>query len=437
MNRASELVPDSQNASRGHLRVGYLSWRYPVLSATFVVLEVEALRARGVHIETMAIRPGLPQDVALGPELAAETWTILPVSALAVLRGHVRGLARGPGAYFGVLRAAMSAGLHGGLGGLRRQIMYFGEAVLLAERLRARDLNHLHVHFGDAAGEVGRLTALLETRRPRREPLTWSITIHGPGELQYPSRYLVAEKLRDADDVFAVSELARAQMISLVEGEPDTWKKIHVVHCGLDLSEWSGVRSRPDSTRPVRILTVGRLALHKSHHVLIEAAAILRDRGVNFRISIAGEGPEREHLEARIRELDLGGYVTLLGAVDRATVRALLDSHDVFCLASIAEGLPVVLMEAMASCVPVVTTRLLGVGDLIEDGVSGLLVPSARPDLLAESLERLCADPELGARLAAAGYASVVAGFDIKSSVEQLEGYWRQARARIERSRRA
>src|SRR5579875_2226794 len=203
MKRAGQQVPDSPNDPRDRLRVGYLSWRYPVLSFTFVVREVEALRARGVYIETMAIRPGLEQDVAMDPERAAQTWTILPVAPLTVVRKHARSLSRGLGAYFAVLRIALVDGLRGGLGGLRRQLMYFGEAVLLAERLRARDLNHLHAHFGDAAGEVCRLTALLEARRPRSEPLTWSITLHGPGEFQWPARYLIAEKLRDAADVFA------------------------------------------------------------------------------------------------------------------------------------------------------------------------------------------------------------------------------------------
>jgi glycosyltransferase involved in cell wall biosynthesis len=270
---------------------------------------------------------------------------------------------------------------------------------------------------------VVRLVAHLERGRRRQQPFTWSMTVHGPGELLYPAEHLLQEKVRDADLVVAISEYGRAQMVSLTDDAD--WHKFEVVHCGVDVDRWPR-REAEDHHEPLRILTVGRLHPQKSHHVLVQAVASLRDRGVDVTVTLVGEGPTRGQLERQIAALRLEDRVRLVGAVGQSDIGEYFRVHDIFCLASVSEGLPVVLMEAMAAGLPVVTTRITGVPELVEDGRTGLLVPPARPEALADALQRVVEDPELRTRLQDEGLLAVRAGFDSATVAGELEGHLRR-----------
>jgi glycosyltransferase involved in cell wall biosynthesis len=167
---------------------------------------------------------------------------------------------------------------------------------------------------------------------------------------------------------------------------------------------------------------VARLTQVKGHGVLLEALRQLRDREVAIRLTMVGEGPKRHELEQLARDLDIASMVTFAGAVGREHVRRYYAEADAFCLSSFAEGVPVVLMEAMAMGLPVVAADVMGVGELVEDNASGLLVRPGRPDLLADALERLVADPDLRRQLGTAGRATVERAFDIRRSAAEIHG---------------
>lgn len=398
--------------------MGYLSWYYPVTSMTFVQREVAALRDLGVQVETMAVRPNPSLLSELERSSAAETWTILPIGPLQLAWAHVRAFLRSPTSLTSTLRLAWSdAGALSGRGRLPRTLFHFAEAVVLAEHLRRRGLDHVHVHGGDVGSHVVRLAARLEQGRRRVRPFTWSLTVHGPGELLQPREHLLEEKLDDADLVIAISEYGRAQLIALT---PEVnWVKIHVVRCGVDIATWPR-RNVTADPGPLRVLSVGRLHPQKAHQILLQAVGLLRDRGCPVQVTLVGEGSTRHDLERQVHGLRLEDQVQLVGAVGQSEIAEYFRSHDVFCLASVSEGLPVVLMEAMAAGLPVVTTRITGVPELVDDGRTGLLVPPARADLLADALQRVLEDPGLRDDLARAGLEVVAERFDSRENARQL-----------------
>jgi glycosyltransferase involved in cell wall biosynthesis len=206
---------------------------------------------------------------------------------------------------------------------------------------------------------------------------------------------------------------------------PEHWGKLEVVHCGLDPAEFVPCPSsdRPD---PFRVLCVGRLVPEKGQAILIEAIAELCHRGLPIRLTVVGDGPSRQALEALATQRGLDGQVTFTGALGEEEVIARYQDSDALCVPSFAEGLPVVLMEAMALGLPVVTTRISGIAELVEDGTSGFVVPPGRIDLMADALSRLATDPRHRLEMGRAGRAAVAAGYDIASSAQALYGLLRQ-----------
>ena len=246
-------------------------------------------------------------------------------------------------------------------------------------------------------------------------PWSWSFTAHGTDIINdQPMR--LAEKVRRADSVVCVSDFGRSQLMSLVDEAH--WEKLRVVRCGVD-RRWlaADARAAPNGRpEPLRVLTVGRIEPEKGHQVLLEALARLKRRNVPVRWTLVGDGSLRESVWRRAVELDLGSEVVLLGRVGQDRIRSCyLDAH-VFCLPSLGEGVPVVLMEAMASGLPVVASEIMGIPELVEAGVSGLLVPPGRADALADAIEILAADPALCRRMGRAGRQRVEADYDIGRS---------------------
>jgi glycosyltransferase involved in cell wall biosynthesis len=202
------------------------------------------------------------------------------------------------------------------------------------------------------------------------------------------------------------------------------WDKIHVVHCGVDLDEF--VPAPPDpaarSPQPARLLAVGRLVAVKGHGVLVEAVARLVRDGLEVVATMVGEGPRRAGLEALARDFGVAERIRFTGAVGQDDIRRFYAEADVFCLPSFAEGLPAVLLEAMASGVPVVASRITGIPELVEDGVSGILVPPGRADRLADAVRDLLADRARRERIAAAARRRVGEDFEVGVSAERLRG---------------
>jgi glycosyltransferase involved in cell wall biosynthesis len=249
--------------------------------------------------------------------------------------------------------------------------------------------------------------------------------MHGYTEFDEVTRYALAEKARRAAFVACISDFCRSQLLKLVE--PEYWDKLTVVHCGLDAREVRALPPRPapsaaaSAGTPLRLLFVGRLVPEKGVLVLLWALAALRERGVDVTAVLVGDGPYRDELEREARRLGVAGRLTFTGALTGAAIAPQYRDADVFCLPSFAEGLPVVLMEAMANELPVVTSRLAGIAELVDHDENGLLVAPARDDVIGQALERLAADPALRARWGRAGRERVLRDFDVGRSAAQLQ----------------
>ncbi|NDU99475.1 glycosyltransferase family 4 protein [Pseudoroseicyclus tamaricis] len=384
------------------MTIAYLTGEYPRATDTFIQREVAALRALGLDVATCTIRRTGPEHLT-GPEQreeAGRTFAVLP--ALKRPREVLFALGdalRRPGR---LARAAVLAWRTspGGLRALAYQAIYLAEAITLARHLAAIGATHLHNHIAQSAGTVAMLAAELTG-------LPFSFTLHGPDDFFATDRWALPEKIARARFVACISHFARSQAM-LLSPEAD-WPKLHIVHCGIDPA-----RYRAGAREGTQLLFVGRLAAAKGLPVLLEAFAEALRQRPDLRLTLIGDGPDRAALERRAAGLP----VTFAGYQSQEAVAEALSTTDLFVLPSFAEGLPVVLMEALAAEVPVVATRIAGVAELVEDGVSGRLVPPGDPAALAEAILAVLAGD--GAAMGRAGRAAVTAGFTSAGEAETL-----------------
>jgi colanic acid/amylovoran biosynthesis glycosyltransferase len=397
--------------------VGYLTDHYPATSHTFVQREVIALRRRGVDVRTFSIHRAGPEHVLSHTDRQelATTYALLPPRPAHVIAAHLTAALRHPRAYMRTLAYAL--GLPSRNPRVRLwQLFYFAESIVLWWRCRQAGIRHVHAHFTSPAADVAHLFGRF-ARRAHSGHASWSFSAHG-ADIAAADAAVLAAKVRDADFVICVSDYGRSQLMALVDEEH--WPKIHVVRCGVDMTRRDGCGHRERDGVPT-VLAVGRLVSVKGHGVLLEAIARLGEAGQPVTATIVGDGPRRASLERLARRLAIDDRVAFAGAVGQDDIGRFYEDADVFCLPSFLEGIPVVLLEAMAFGVPVVASQITGIPELIEHGRSGLLVRPGRPDLLADALRSLLVDPERRAALAAEARRRVGSEFELGASAERLE----------------
>jgi colanic acid/amylovoran biosynthesis glycosyltransferase len=409
---------------RPTLRCAYIVSRYPSMTHTFVLREVLALRARGVEVSTVTVRQPEDSEV-ISPADRAEankTHPILPTTPLRILRAHAHAFWRSPSAYLRTLSETLTDAPVG-IRTTAWQVFYFVEGVLLWHWLTTQRLRHVHAHHGNVGSDLAMIATRFGNRSGSKRNYTWSLTVHGPTELADVKEYKLAAKIARADAVVAISDHVRAQLMALVKSGHHG--RIRKIHCGVVPSDYSAVERSFEGKRPFELLTVARLAPRKGQEVLLDALSQLRSEGDDVVLTIVGDGPARRDIELRADELGVAGAVTFVGALGRDEVPGFYAKADAFCLPSFSEGVPIVLMEAMASGLPVVATQIMGVPELVNNGY-GLLVPPARADALAHALSRLMHDPELRRDLGTAGRRKVLADFTLDESVRALENLFRE-----------
>jgi glycosyltransferase involved in cell wall biosynthesis len=387
----------------------FLVSKYPDVSHTFILREVLALRERGVRVDVASINdaPATEKLTAVERVEAAKTFYVKRQGAIGALRSCVWGLMR-PGGFFEGLECALTLNA----GDLRLTMMnlfYFVEGLILAEWMAGRGLTHVHVHFATPAATVGMLASKVSG-------VGFSMTVHGPDEFYDVQKYALTEKIAAAKFVVAISYFAQSQLMKLSPMEQ--WKKFEVSRLGVDTAQFVPRRLERAAGK-LRVLCVGRLVAAKGQGVLIRAVSRLRAEGRDVELTLVGDGADREHLEQMVAGRGMAG-VRFMGSVNQDHIRELYAQADVFALASFAEGVPVVLMEAMAMEIPAVSTRIAGIGELIESGVDGVLVAASDVDGLAQTLAELMDAPEKCDRLGKAGRAKVQREYELGPSVDRL-----------------
>jgi colanic acid/amylovoran biosynthesis glycosyltransferase len=387
------------------MRIAYLTGEYPRATDTFIQREVAGLRALGVDVRTFSVRrPGLEQLV--GEEQKAEferTTYILPPN-LNLISAHLKLLG---GRYLRSLKLAWST-RQPGLKGLLYQLFYFLEAGILARQIQIQQIQHLHNHLATSSGTVAMLAAELSG-------IPFSFTLHGPYIFFEPYQWSLEEKIKRALFVCCISHYCRSQ--GMVFAPTEAWNRMHIIHCGIDPNLFEPVTHQGMGNR---LLYVGRLAAVKGLPILLESLAKLVVQHPDLELTVVGDGNDRKMLEARTDSLNLTSHVKFVGYQSQSEVRERLQATDIFVMASFAEGVPVVLMEAMAAGVPVVATQIAGVSELVENQVSGYLVPAGDPETLADRIQDLVKDSEMRSRFGTAGRAKVVEDFNIQTETARL-----------------
>lgn len=394
-------------------RIAYVMSRFPKITETFVFYEILAMDAMGLAVD---VYPLLRERQQVShPE--AETWVkrarFQPFISLSILRAHAHFLRRAPGRYARVLWDVLRQ-TWGSRNFFIGAIGIFPKAVRFAYEMKQRRTTHIHAHFAThptvAAFIAHRLTGL-----------PFSFTAHG-SDLHVDRRML---DIKVQASAFAVTISAYNKEVMVRTCGEHARSKIRIVHCGVDPSVFSPARRRPPGG-PFEIACVASFEEVKGHRYLVAACRLLRERGVEFRCHLIGDGPLRQEVVRWIREAVLESSVVLHGSMARPDVARMLGSVDAAVLASYPtkegkrEGIPVALMEAMASGLPVVSTAISGIPELVESEVTGYLVPPCDAVALADALQALAADGDLRARMGAAGRQKVVQEFDIHANTRRL-----------------
>lgn len=284
---------------------------------------------------------------------------------------------------------------------------------MLARMLVSCEATVLHSHFANSGATVAMLAAKLAD-------IPWSMTLHGISETDYPAGLLLPDKLGNAAFVAIASRFMLAQAMRITH--PSCWDRFAIVRCGIDISAMPTRRDHEVSAdRPVHIVCVGRLSPEKGYSVLIDAVARLAGKGKRLTVDVVGDGPARDDVQLAIREAGLTGSIRLLGAMPEARTLETIAEADMLVLPSFMEGLPVVAMEAMAIGVPVIASRVAGIPELIEDGVTGLTVTPADDAALASAMERLAEDGGLQRKFVAAGKEKVAADHSIGKTARRMK----------------
>jgi len=394
------------------LPVAYVIGTYPLLTTTFIDREIRLLRAWGTTVDIVSLRR---PTASLSPDqvaLAASTTYARPVAVSQLVRRHGHFVRHRPGPYFRTLvTLAASRGL-----AFRDRVRTVGHFVLgvsVAGQLReAGEHSRIHAHFIDRAATVAYVAA-------RLLDVPYSVTAHASDI--YVSPLLLQTKLAGADLVATCTGYNESY---LAEAAPEAAAKITLIYHGLELEHYD-----PSTRRPAPIptmLAVGQLREKKGLGHLVDACRELVDRGVRFRCEIIGEGPQRAELERKVSELGLEDVVALRGALSHDQVINAYRRAWLFVLPCVVsedgdrDGIPNVILEAMAMGLPVVSTRHSGIPEVVEHEATGLLVPPADVSALVGVLQRVLEDRQEADRMGAMGRAVVLGRFDAETNVRAL-----------------
>jgi colanic acid/amylovoran biosynthesis glycosyltransferase len=396
-----------------HLKLAYIVGTYPLLTTTFIDREIKALRDNGVNIQILSIRQpesGLSEEQL---EIQQAVQYILPASLGEVVKGHAWFLFwRKPAVYLKTL-AYLLTRPHPNFRARFKSILHFGSGVHAAYLLRNKHFDHLYAHFIDRAAVVALVAS-------RLLGIPYSLSAHANDI--YLNPVLLHEKLSGAKFVATCTRYNLSYLSGLAKN--GTREKIRSIYHGIDVNKFQPAATVPEG-KPL-ITAVGQLREKKGFYYLVNACCLLKDQGYDFKCQIIGAGPLQKTLESQISRLHLEDTVTLRGALLQEQVIEEYRRTSIFVLPCVTgsdgdrDGIPNVILEAMAMSIPVISTDHSGIPEAVEDGVNGLLVPTADEIALAGAMAKLIDDPDLRRRLGERGRNTVIKKFNLDRNAKSL-----------------
>jgi len=404
------------------IRLAYLVSQHPAISMSFIVREVQALRRLGFEISVVSINlPDRPvnQLTAEEREEVGHTFYLKPAGFRGAIKAQLATLFTHPLRYLRGLWFAIRLGqldltkiLYNGF--------YFVEAVMVGHWMQQQSLTHVHIHIPMAAATVGLIAK-------QTFPITVSMTIHGPNEFyDIPGQFL-PQKILAAEFICCISHFARSQLMAW--SPPEHWSKLELNRLGVDPCIFVPAPFR-EHPHPFEVLCVGRLVPVKGQFILIEAIIQLLQQNRQVRLRLIGDGPDRPQLQTYIQQHQLSERVILEGAVNQEQILKYYQQTDVFAIASFAEGIPVVLMEAMAMAIPCVSTHITGIPELISKD-EGILVAPADVTALTKALALLMDQPQLRYQLGQAARQKILQNYHLPKNTQQLANIFRGRLSRL------
>ena len=399
------------------MRIAYFINQYPKVSHSFIRREILALTRQGIEVQRIALR-GWDGELVDAEDVQERDLTryVLQGGVSTLLLACAQTLLTAPLRFAAALGLAMKMARRADRA-WPYHLIYLAEACRILPWLREFGAGHVHAHFGTNSAEVVMLAHVLGGP-------PFSFTAHGPEEFDKPEFIHLGEKIRRSAFVVAVSSFGRSQLYRWVE-HPH-WHKVKIVHCGLEPA-FHAVAPVPVPAHP-RLLCVGRLCEQKGQLLLIEAAQRLAVRGIGFELVLAGDGEMRAEVDRLVAKYGLGGRVRITGWISSDQVRAELLAARGLVLPSLAEGLPVVIIEAMALRRPVLTTYVAGIPELVKAGETGWLFPAGSVDELTTAIEDFLGQPdEALQRMGEAAFERVLGRHDIDTEAAKLAMLFRES----------
>lgn len=392
------------------MTLAYLNSEYPSLSHTFIEREIRGLRERGRSIRTFTVRPpGRHGSSGAAHAAAAKETVILQAGVAVLVKDLLLGALASP---IGLLRAVTASQKLSppGIGFRLRHAAYVVQGVRLARQLDAAGISHVHVHMANNGAAIAMMACAFDPR------LSYSLSIHGSAEFFHVDSWTLGPKAERAAFVRCISNFCKAQVMAWTD--PSAWSRFDIVRCGIDVNVYTPRPSREPG--PLRLLAVGRMHPIKGYNLLLDACKMLADTGLDFELTMVGDGPLLVSLRSTVGKLGLQDRVRLAGAVPQEQIQPYFDRADAMVVSSFMEGVPVVLMEAMAKELGVVATRVGGIPELVEHGVSGLLVDAGLARALAEGILAYAVNPELCRQHGIAGRRRVIEAHSIAATADGM-----------------
>ncbi|WP_031436061.1 glycosyltransferase family 4 protein [Methylobacter tundripaludum] len=398
-------------------QIAYFINQYPKVSHSFIRREILALERQGFDIFRIALRGWDAEVVDAEDKLERErTQYVLQSGVLGLIAPVIQTLIRSPVKFLSSLKLAIRMGIRADRA-WPYHLVYLAEACRMLSWVQAKDIKHIHAHFGTNSAEVVLLLKLLGGPG-------YSFTVHGPEEFDKPEFIKLREKVSHAAFVVAISSFGRSQLFRWINYQD--WNKVQVVHCGLEPSFHEGA-VQPVTSAP-RLVCVGRLSEQKGQLLLVDAVSKLLAKGIDIELVLAGDGEMRPEVEALIKQHSLESKVIITGWISSKQVREEILASRAMVQPSFAEGLPVVIMEAMALRRPVLTTYVAGIPELVRPGENGWLFPAGDVDELVKVLEDFLRTPtEILEKMGQAAHQRVLERHSIDVEAAKLARLFAQA----------